>query len=107
MPVSYSPDFRARAVRLVKESLDAADPPVTEWAAIKLVATRLNVGAETLRKWIRRSEVDSGQRPGITSVESAEMKRLRKENHELKMANEILMTASTFFASRLDQRLGK
>lgn len=74
MLVSYALDFRARAVRLVKESLESSDPPETEWSAIKLVVSRLNVGSETLRRWIRRSEVDSGQRAGVTSEEHVEIK---------------------------------
>jgi transposase len=61
------------------------------------------VSSETLRKWIRQSEVDGGQRPGTTSEESAELKRLRRENAELKRANEILKAASAFFAAELDR----
>jgi transposase len=54
---------------------------------------------------VRQAEVDAGARPGATSEESAELKRLRRENHELRRANEILKAASAFFARELDPRL--
>jgi transposase len=99
-PSRYSADFRARAVRLVA----AARPEhQTEWAAMTSVAAKLGVSAETVRKWVRRAEVDAGARPGVTSEESAELKRLRRENAELRRANEILKSASAFFAAELDR----
>ena len=68
------------------------------------VAAKLGIGtAETLRKWVRQAEVNAGQRPGITSEESAEIKRLKRENSELRRANEILKSASIFFAAELDR----
>jgi transposase len=76
----------------------------TEWAALKAVAAKLGIGAaETVRTWVRKAEVDAGQRPGTTSEEAAEIKRLRAENAELRRANEILKTASAFFAVELDR----
>jgi transposase len=76
----------------------------SDWAAIGQVAELLGVGTpETVRKWVRRAEVDAGARPGTTSEESAELKRLRRENAELKRANAILRTASAFFAAELDR----
>ena len=75
----------------------------TEYAAIRHVGAKLGVGPETLRKWRRRSEIDSGARPGVTSDEHAEIKRLKRENAELRRANEILKTASAFFAAELDR----
>jgi transposase len=75
----------------------------TEYAAIRHVASRLGVGAETLRKWRRQAEADSGARPGVTSDEGAEIRRLKKENAELRRANEILKAASAFFAAELDR----
>ncbi|WP_414683107.1 transposase [Microbacterium sp. UBA837] len=75
----------------------------TEYAAIRHVGARLGVGPETLRKWRRRAEIDTGQRPGLTSDEHAEVKRLRREVAELRRANEILRTASAFFAAELDR----
>jgi transposase len=76
----------------------------SDWPAIVAVAQKLGIGtAETLRKWVRQAEVDAGQRPGVTSEESAEMRRLRRENAELRRANEILKAASVFFAAELDR----
>jgi transposase len=76
----------------------------SDYAAMSAVAKKLGIGtAETLRKWVRRAEVDAGQRPGVTSEEAAEIKRLRRENAELRRANEILKSASAFFAAELDR----
>jgi len=76
----------------------------SEWAAIGAVASKLGIGsAETLRKWIRQAEVDGGTRPGVTSEESAEIRRLKREVAELRRANEILKAASIFFAAELDR----
>jgi transposase len=80
-----------------------ADYP-SEWAAIGAVAQKLGIGSsETLRKWIRQAEVDGGTRPGVTSEESAEIRRLKREVAELRRANEILKAASVFFAAELDR----
>jgi transposase len=74
----------------------------SEWAAISEVARLLGVGcAETVRKWVRQAQVDGGASPGITTEESAELKRLRRDNAELRRANAILKTASAFFAAEL------
>jgi transposase len=68
------------------------------------VARQLGITTpETLRKWVRRSEVNAGARPGVTIEEAAEIKRLRRENAELRRANEILKAASAFFAAELDR----
>ncbi len=84
----YPPELRERAVRMVVEV--TPDYP-SQWAAITAVAQKLGVGtAETLRKWVRRAEIDDGRRPGVTSEEHAEIKRLKRENAELRRANEIL-----------------
>ena len=100
-PSNYSPELRARAVRMVAGL--APDYP-SQYAAITAVAKKLGIGtAETLRKWVRRAEVDAGQRPGMTSAEHAEIKRLKRENAELRRANEILKAASVFFAAELDR----
>ena len=80
-----------------------ADYP-SEFEAIKSIASKLGIGSpETLRKWVRRSEIDTGQRPGVTSEESEKVKALKKENAELRRANEILKAASAFFAAELDR----
>ena len=76
----------------------------SEWAAMTRVSELLGVGtAETVRKWVRRAEVDQGARPGTTSEESAEVKRLKREVAELRRANAILRSASVFFAAELDR----
>jgi transposase len=76
----------------------------SDWPAICAVASRLGIGsAETLRKWVRQAEVDGGQRRGVTSDESAELRKLRAEVRELRRANEILKAASAFFAAELDR----
>jgi transposase len=68
------------------------------------VAQKLGIGtSETLRKWVRRAEIDDGRRPGLTSEEHAEIKRLKREVAELRRANEILKAASAFFAAELDR----
>jgi transposase len=101
MPKQYPRDLRDRAVRLVLEH--RADY-ATEWEAIGSIASKLGIGsAETLRKWVRQAEVDTGARPGVTSEESAEIKKLKRENAELRRANEILKAASAFFAAELDR----
>ena len=100
MPRQYPPAFRQRALRLLDEALPDYE---SEFEAIRQVATKLGVSAEALRKWRRSSEIDSGQRPGMTSEEHAELKRLKKENAELRRANEILKAASAFFAAELDR----
>jgi transposase len=88
-------------VRMVAEVTPNYD---SQWAAIGAVAQKLGIGtAETVRKWVRQAEVDGGERPGATTEESAELKRLRRENAEPKRANAILKAASTFFAAGLDQ----
>jgi transposase len=100
-PSSYPKELRDRAIRMVAEVRPNYE---SEFEAIRVVAQKLGIGsAETLRKWIRRQEIDAGQRPGVTSDEAAEIKRLRRENAELKRANEILRTASAFFAAELDR----
>jgi transposase len=75
-----------------------------ESAALRAVAEKLGIGsAETLRNWVRREQVDSGQRPGTTSEKSAQIKAMKKEIAELKRANEILKAAASFFAAELDR----
>jgi transposase len=97
----YPQELRERAVRMVAEVRPNYD---TEYAAIKAVAAKLGIGsAESLRKWVRQAQVDAGSRPGVTREESAEIKRLRRENAELKRANEILKAAAGFFAAELDR----
>jgi transposase len=97
----YPPELQERAVRMVAEV--KADYP-SEWAAMGAVAQKLGIGStETLRHWVRQAEVDDGARPGVTSEESAELRKLRAEVRELRRANEILKAASAFFAAELDR----
>ncbi|MFI7418465.1 IS3 family transposase [Nonomuraea sp. NPDC049684] len=94
----YPAELRRRAVRMVAEV--RPDYP-TEWATINAVATKLGIGtAETLRTWVRQAQIDEGSRPGRSTDESAELKRLRRENAELRRANEILKAASGFLRGR-------
>jgi transposase len=84
----YPPELKERAVRMVAEI--QADEE-SEWAAMTRVSELLGVGTpETVRKWVRRAEIDAGARPGVTSEESAEVRRLRREVAELRRANSIL-----------------
>jgi transposase-like protein len=76
----------------------------SEWAAMTGIAGKLGMTPETLRKWVRRAEVDNGDRAGLTTDERARLKVLEKENRELRRANEILKDASIFFATELDGR---
>ena len=97
----YPPELRERAVRMVAEIRAEHD---LESAAIARVSQLLGVGTpETVRKWVRRAEVDQGARPGTSSEESAEVRRLRREVAELRRANAILRSASVFFAAELDR----
>ncbi len=100
-PSQYPAELRERAVRMVIES--RADYP-NDTAAIRSVAAKLGIAStESLRKWVRRAEIDDGARPGKTTEEIAEIKALRKEVAELRRANEILKSASAFFAAELDR----
>src|SRR6266498_888444 len=94
-PSKYSPEVRERAVRLVGESLGES---ASEWAAISSVAGKLGCTPETLRKWVRQAQRDSGTRAGLTTAERDRLKELERENRELKRSNEILRLASAYFA---------
>jgi transposase len=96
----YPAEFRERAVRLVVEATPSHN---SQWAAICAVADKLGTTHETVRKWVRRAEVDGGLRPGLTTQERDRLKQLERENRELRRANEILKSASAFFAAELDR----
>lgn len=97
----YPTELRERAVKMVGEVVSQYD---SEQAAIRSVASKLGIKTpETLRKWVRRAQVDAGSRPGRTSEEIAEIRALKKEVAELRRANEILKAASAFFAAELDR----
>ncbi len=98
----YSREVRERAVRRVFEHRGEHG---SEWEAMQSIAGKLGCSAETLRKWVRQTEVDSGVRGGLTSEEQARIKDLERENRELRRANEILRKASAYFAqAELDRR---
>ena len=97
----YPRELQERAVRMVIEC--KGDYP-SEYEAIRSVAAKLGITSpESLRKWIRRAEIDGGLRPGKTSEEIAEIRELKKEVTELRRANGILKSASAFFAAELDR----
>lgn len=99
----YSPEVRERAVRLLFEHRSEYD---SEWSVMTSIASKIGCTAETLRKWVRRAEQDQGLRAGLTSDDRERLKALERENKELKRANEILKTASAFFAqAEFDRRL--
>ncbi len=98
----YSPEVRDRAVRLVQEQAGSHE---SEWAAMCSIAGKIGCTPETLRKWVRRFERDSGKRPGLTTHEREQLKALEREVRELRRANEILRKASAYFAqAELDRR---
>ena len=99
---SYSPEVRARAVRMVQEH---GGEHASQWAAICSIAAKIGCNAETLRLWVRQSERDKGKRAGLTSNVRERLKTLERENRELRQANEILRKASAYFAmAELDRR---
>jgi transposase len=99
----YSPEVRERAVRMVFEHQSDHD---SQWATMSSVASKIGCTAETLRKWVRQAERDQGLREGVTTDDRERLKSLEREVKELRRANEILKTASAFFAqAELDRRL--
>ena len=98
----YSPEVRERAVRMV---FDHSSEHGSQWATIVSIATKIGCSPETLRKWVRQVEVDTGRRGGLTSDERTRIKELERENRELRRTNEILRLASAFFAqAELDRK---
>ncbi len=98
----FSQEVRERAVRMVFEHEGEYG---SQWEAMCSIAEKIGCTAETLRKWVRQTEVDSGRRGGLTSEEQARIKELERENRELRRANEILRKASAYFAqAELDRR---
>ena len=101
----FSPEVRERAVRLVQEHRDEYR---SLWAAVESIAPKIGCTPTTLLDWIKRAEIDTGARPGVTTEERERIKALEKENRELRRANEILKSASAFFAqAALDRELKK
>lgn len=102
MPSKYPQSFRDRAVRMVVDRMDA-DEGLSQYQAVKEIAPKLNVSKESLRRWMEQSQIDAGAKPGLSSDAQAELRRLKRENAELRRANEILKSASAFFAAELDR----
>ena len=99
----FSPEVRERAVRMVREH--RGEYP-SLWAAIESIAPKIGCVPQTLNEWIKRDEIDSGSREGVTTTDQQRLKDLERENKELRKANEILKVASAFFAqAELDRRL--
>lgn len=98
----YSPEVRERAVRLV---LDNQGEHESRWSAILSISSKIGCAPQTLNEWVKKAEVDRGDRTGITTEMAEKMKALERENRELKQANEILRKASAYFAqAELDRR---
>ena len=102
----YPDELRERAVRMV---LEHGHEYGSQWEAICSVADKLGSAdtgprAETVRLWVRQAERDQGRRPGATTEELAELKRLKRENAELRRANDILKAAASFFGAELDRQ---
>ena len=98
----YSPEVRERAVRMVFEHENEYP---SQWSAITSIAGKFGCSAETLRSWVRRVEVDQGRRDGMSTSDRERLKELEREVRELRRANDILRTASAYFAqAELDRR---
>lgn len=101
MPSKYTPELRAKAVRLVREHRDEYD---TEWAAMRAISTRLGMSTETLRKWVRQAEIDGGEQDGVTTATARENRDLKRKVAELEQTVEILKAATSFFVRESDPR---
>jgi transposase len=98
----FSSEVRARAVRMV---LDHANEHPSRWAAVTSIAAKIGCTPQTLHDWVKKAEVDSGQRAGVSTDMAEKLKALERENRELRQANEILRKASAYFATaELDRR---
>lgn len=100
-PQKYPDELRERAVRMVQEIRRETGET---HGVIARVAKDLGVGVESLRGWVKRAEIDSGNRPGTSTADGQRIAELVKENRELRRANDILKAASIFFATELDGR---
>jgi transposase len=96
----YSQAQKEQAIRLVRQIREETGE---RHGAVQRVARQLGFGVETVRKWVNQADVDAGQRPGVSSEDNAKIRRLEQEVRELRRANEILRSASAFFAAELDR----
>ena len=102
-PRKYPEELRERAIRL---AVDLRRDPATKSGALRRVGEQLGINPDTLRNWVQQAEVDEGHRPGVTTAEARRIAELEREVRELRRANEILRTASAFFAAaELDRKL--
>jgi len=97
MPRKYDDDTRTKA-------REHAEDYGSEWEAIKTVAGRLGMNPETLRKWPRQAEVDTGQVEGTTTTATRELRELKRKNTELEQTIEVLKAATSFFVRDSDPR---
>ena len=98
----FTPDVRTRAVRMV---LDHAGGHPSRCAAVTSIAAKIGCTPQTLHDWVKKAEIDSGQRAGVPTDMAEKLKALERENCELRQANEILRKASAYFAmAELDRR---
>ena len=98
----FSAEVRERAVRMV---LEHRGEHTSQWAAIVSIAAKIGCTPQTLHDWVKKAEIDSGQRAGVPTDMAEKLKALERENRELRQANEILRKASAYFAmAELDRR---
>ena len=102
-PRKYPEELRERAIRM---AVDLRRDPATRTGALRRVGEQLGINPEALRNWVQQAEIDEGHRPGVTTDEAKRIAELEREVKELRRANEILKTASAFFAAaELDRKL--
>lgn len=99
-PRQYPPELKQRATRMVLESFDRGEE---RQGTVTRIARQLDIGPGSLRRWVVQAEIDRGQRAGTTSQDAQRIAELERENRELRRANEILKSASAFFAAELDR----
>ena len=101
MPSKINPAVKERAMRMVVDHRGDYD---SDTALAEAVASKVGVGRETVRRWIIQADIDAGTRAGASTDEQAEIKRQKAENKRLREDNEILRSATVFFAGELDPR---
>ncbi len=99
-PRKYPEELRERAIGL---ALDARKDPASRTGACTRIGEQLGINSETLRGWVAQAEVDTGSRSGTSTSDAQRIAELERENRELRRANSILRSASTFFAAELDR----
>ncbi|WP_229072206.1 transposase [Actinoplanes sp. DH11] len=99
-PKKYPDELRERATRL---AVEARRDPASAVGAIRRIADQLGIHPEALRTWVKKAEIDAGDRPGTTSGDAERLAALERENRELRRANQILKSAASFFAAELDR----